>query len=369
MTTSLFSSERKTVKSKATPSIKIVRDSSSQAKGRGWVIRAIKPELQACVDKIEEFLQALVRRGLSMDSVRSYAYDLIVIHRWLEQDRLAVDDLHGKDQFRFIEYQSEHDHARASINRRLVTLRSFYLFCTGNELEHVGKGISAPPGHYRGGGKEFLGLVSRSRKPKVQLKLREEKKLILPLRPEEVNQFLKGLRNYRDLAIAALMLFCGLRSTEVRLLELSSIGFERRELRVRGKGAKERLVPLPENVIRLIQGYLKWERPSEAQTTVLFLVSKGATQGNPITAAGFRSFYRYRRKCSGITHGNPHRFRHTFGTNLARSGVNLRVLQELLGHAPGSPVTQRYLHLALGDVADAFYAVHRGLEKQYAQLG
>ncbi|MGK5086133.1 tyrosine-type recombinase/integrase [Bdellovibrionota bacterium FG-2] len=348
--------------------MKIERDPKKLETGQAWKIRAVTTAEAPAVRKIQKFLHTLVLRRLSSDSIRSYAYDLVLIHKWLAQSRLRLDKIKGKHQFQFIDFQNELKHKRASINRRLVTLRCFYFFCTGKDLERVGKGMSLPPGHYRGAGKEFLGVVSRPRKTKTQLKIRQPKMLIVPLKPDEVNLFLKGLKNYRDLAIVAIMLFCGLRSMEVRLLDLADVDFERRELRVRGKGSKERLVPLPDTVIRLIQDYLKWERPMDIDSHALFLVTKGPTKHGRLTAAGFRNFFRYRRKVSGIHQANPHRFRHSFGTNLARSGVNLRVLQELLGHSPGSPVTQRYLHLAISDVADAFHAVHRGLEMQYVQF-
>ena len=349
--------------------MKIKRDAKKLETGQAWKVWATTQDEVPAVRKIQNFLHTLVLRRLSSDSIRAYGYDLVLIHEWLAESGLRIDRLQGKHQFTFIEYQNKRDHKRASINRRLVTLRSFYFFCTGKELERVGRGMTRSPGHYRGSGTEFMGLVSRPRKEKIQLKIRQEKMLIVPLKPEQVNIFLKNIRNYRDLAVIALMLFCGLRSAEVRWLDLSSVDLERRELRVHGKGSKERLIPLPESVIRLIQGYLKWERPSANDSPSLFLVSKGPGRGNRLTAAGFRSFFRYRRKISRIHLANPHRFRHSFATNLAKSGVNLRILQELLGHEPGSPVTQRYMHLAIGDVADAFYAVHQKLEKQYAPLG
>ena len=349
--------------------MKIKREPNTFEGQDTWKVAAEAPKEVASSQKIQEFLHTLTLRRLSSYSVRSYGYDLVIVHRWLSESKLRIYHLQGKHQFSFIEFQNSLKHGRATINRRLVTLRSFYFFCTGRNLERVGKGLTLPPGNYRGSGKEFMGIVSRPHKDKVQLKLKQERLLVVPLKPDQVNLFVKDIKNYRDLAVVALMLFCGLRSGEVRSLDLSSLNFERREIRVYGKGSKERLLPLPETVINLIQSYLKWERPTSGEPLPVFLVGKGPNRGNRLTAAGFRSFFRYRRKISGIHSANPHRFRHSFGTNLAKSGINLRLLQELLGHAPGSPVTQRYLHLSIGDVADAFNAVHNSLEKQYAPLG
>lgn len=337
-------------------------------KSKHWhVVTSIQKE-KANVRKIEAFLHTFLLRRLSPCSIRSYAYDLVVIHNWFKQDRLSIEKLKGKHQFRLIAFENKKKRLPASINRRLVILRVYFRFCTGKNLERVGRRITLPAGHYRGSGKDFLGLVSRPRRSRTQLSIKLEKKLVIPLVNTEVNLFLREITNYRDLAMVALMLLCGLRSSEVRTLELSSLELDLRQLRVRGKGAKERLMPLSETVIRLIQNYLKWERPAETDSSALFLISKGHTRGERLTASGFRSLFRYRRKISGVAHANPHRFRHSFGTNLARAGMNLFAMQKLLGHEPGSPVTQRYLHLAIGDIADAFYAVNHTLEKQYADF-
>lgn len=319
------------------------------------------------IKDINRFLNALSLRGLSPYSVRSYAYDLVIIYRWLKRDCFKLDTLEGKDLYGLIRFEKSGGHSAKTINRRLITLRVYYRFLFDQEVEK-GAGFNTGPGYYRGPGSAFMGLVVRKRRGRVSLKVKEDELLIVPLKAQEANEFVREIDSYRDLAIVGLMLFCGLRSCEVRNLEIEKINFVERKFSVMGKGGRERMVPLTDQVSQLIRSYVTIERPRSATTARLFTVSKGKTRGEPLTASGLRSFFRYRRKISGIHQANPHRFRHTFGTNMAKSKMNIRVLQQLLGHAEGSPVTQRYIHIALADISEAFYEANCEIEKKYSAL-
>jgi site-specific recombinase XerD len=126
-----------------------------------------------------------------------------------------------------------------------------------------------------------------------------------------------------------------------------------------GKGAKERRVPLDVEVAGLIQTYLLTERP-ESTSTRLFLVAKGPNRGQPLTAAGLRTIFRYHRRKSGVPAGHPHALRHTFGTAMAEAGVDLAVMQALLGHTHVD-TTARYIHLAPTHVKAEFDAARTRL--------
>jgi integrase/recombinase XerD len=152
------------------------------------------------------------------------------------------------------------------------------------------------------------------------------------------------LRTWRDKAIAGLMLLCGLRGCEVLALDVADVDIGARWLRVSGKGAKERRVPLDVDVAGLIQVYLLAERPETASPR-LFVVAKGPHRGQPLTPAGLRTIFRYHRAKAGVPAGHPHALRHTFGTALAEAGVDLAVMQALLGHAHVD-TSARYIHLA-----------------------
>ena len=94
----------------------------------------------------------------------------------------------------------------------------------------------------------------------------------------------------------------------------------------------------------MLNAYLLTERP-DSDASALFLVAKGPTTGRPLTPAGLRTIFRYHRATSGVPAGAPHALRHTFGTALAQAGVDLAVMQALLGHAHVD-TTARYIHLA-----------------------
>jgi site-specific recombinase XerD len=163
-----------------------------------------------------------------------------------------------------------------------------------------------------------------------------------------------SFRSERDRAIAGLMLFSGLRSAEVLGLKVADVDIGRGWARVVGKGDKERRVPLDPDVAGLVQSYLLAERP-ETATKVLFVVAKGPHRGQPLTSAGLRRVFRYHRERSGVAVGHPHALRHSFGTSLAEAGVDLVVIQELMGHdhVDSSAV---YVHLAPAHLRAAYDA-------------
>jgi site-specific recombinase XerD len=150
------------------------------------------------------------------------------------------------------------------------------------------------------------------------------------------------------------MVFCGLRAGEVLALDVADVDIGARWLRVWGKGAKERRVPLDVDAAGVIQTYLLAERPDTASTR-LFIVAQGPTRGQPLSAAGLRTIFRYHRAAAGVPSGHPHALRHTFGTALAEAGVDLAVMQALLGHAHVD-TTARYVHLAPAHVKAEFDA-------------
>jgi integrase/recombinase XerD len=108
--------------------------------------------------------------------------------------------------------------------------------------------------------------------------------------------------------------------------------FPEAQICVRGKGDKTRFLPLAPEAVELLHHYLRLERPNLA-TPALFVSLKGRARGARMTPAGLRSLFRYHRRTTGIKKANPHRFRHTFGTDMVRAGVSLPALMRLMGHA------------------------------------
>jgi integrase/recombinase XerD len=104
------------------------------------------------------------------------------------------------------------------------------------------------------------------------------------------------------------------------------------QIRVHGKGNKIRFLPLAPEAVQLLDHYLRLERPNPC-TAALFVSLKGPARGSRMTPAGLRSLFRHHRQTTGVTLANPHRFRHTFASDMLRAGVSLPALMQLMGHA------------------------------------
>ena len=144
------------------------------------------------------------------------------------------------------------------------------------------------------------------------------------------------------------MLLDGLRSCEVLNLQLEDLQLADGQIRILGKGDKPRVLPLPPEIIDVLDKYLRLERPL-TNSPFLFVSLKGRQRGRPLTPAGLRSLFRHHRLRTQVRLANPHRFRHTFGAEMVRAGVSLPALQHLMGHAQ-IQTTLIYANLAPQDV-------------------
>jgi integrase/recombinase XerD len=313
---------------------------------------------------VNEYLGYLADRNYSPRTVRAYGFDLLDFCRWLVGQDVGIDGVTTDVLLGYLAYcrqaqvpgrpgpnvvslngQRLDRYAATTINRRLAAISGLFTFLAMRDpglKNPVPKGRAArqtAAGERNG----LLGHLARP-KPRSQLRLREPRRLPRSLNQQETTALLASFRSWRDRAIAGLMLFCGLRSIEVLGLEVKDVDIGGRWLLVHGKGAKDRRVPLDVDVAGVIQTYLLAERPDTA-SRALFVVAKGPTRGQPLTAAGLRTIFRYHRGSADVPAGRPHALRHTFGTALAEAGVDLAVMQALLGHAHVD-TTARYIHLA-----------------------
>jgi site-specific recombinase XerD len=318
------------------------------------------------VGEANAFLSALGARGLSVETVRAYAFDLAVLYRWLRKAELQLEQLQHAELLDFIREQRGAGAAPRTINRRLTSCRMLYQFCFERPLP-VGRGASLPAPHYRGPGKDRrLGLHQLRRRRRVKLRVQVPRQLVEPLGREQVRTMLQSFRRYRDLGLVQLMLLCGLRSAEVLGLRLGDVSFVEQRVWVRGKGGKERVLPLPQTLMQTLQSYLWLERPRSGVGEQLFVVLQGRRRGQPMTRAGLRSLFRQRRLLPGMAHANPHRLRHTFGADMARAGVRLPVLQQMMGHDDPA-TTLQYINLSMADIAAEFQRANEQIRRRYEQ--
>src|SRR5262252_9479568 len=128
------------------------------------------------------------------------------------------------------------------------------------------------------------------------------------------------------------MLLNGLRSAEVLASNSDDVLLSEAQLRVHGKGNKWRLLPLAPETVQLLEHYMRLERPNPC-SAALFVSLKGPARGQRMTPAGLRSLFRHHRRTTGVKLANPHRFRHTFASDMLRAGVSLPALMRLMGHS------------------------------------
>lgn len=311
------------------------------------------------------FLEWSAVRGFSPRTIEAYAYDLALILRWLRAQGRDLAKLDSGDLLRFIASERERNCQAKSINRRLATLRLFYRFVRGAELP----GSTEPGVGSRWRKRDWeLGLQAIPSRALRKVRVREPRRLVTPLTPAQVQAFLATLHRFRDLAIVYLMLLCGLRSAEALQLRCDSVDLVDRRVRVMGKGSKERVVPLPRLAATVIERYLAVERPRSACDR-LFVLVRGSRRGQPMTRASLRRVFRDSRAAlPTLSNANPHRFRHTFGADMAREGVRLPVLQRMMGHAHPE-TTLQYVNLSATDIAAEFEKAITAIEARYRQEG
>jgi integrase len=177
-----------------------------------------------------------------------------------------------------------------------------YRFHYGREIPGPGGQSGSPPPRSPFG-------YSGPRRAAAGFQVKRPRRLFVPLTAEQVAQFWRSFRTFRDLSLIALMLLDGLRSHEVLHLELEDLRLAQAQLWVHGKGHKDRLLPLPADTIQVLENYLHLERPL-TNSPYLFVSLKGRQRGQPMTPAGLRSLFRHHRCQSQVPQANPHRLRH-----------------------------------------------------------
>ena len=299
---------------------------------------------------VEDFLQYLRHeRGQAEHTQRTYAALLAKFVAWAKTQGLAD---WKSVELRHLMSFLEHERSRALANqpkespRRLssesvyleiAALRAFYRFAEAEKL------LPANPA-------ENLSLPRRWQRLPKALSSQEIEKLLAPETPETA-------QNLCDRAVLELAYASGLRLAELRGVRLEQLHLDAGFLNVVGKGNKERVVPLGRKAVAALRRYLDVARPQLVRprsTANVFLTQRG-TPFAPVTL-WLRIKQRVRR--AGIARNvTPHMLRHSFATHLLEHGADLRVIQELLGHASIS-TTEVYTHVAGSRLRDVHRKFH-----------
>jgi integrase/recombinase XerD len=297
---------------------------------------------------INRYLDREYVRRLACTTLRTYANDLLHFVRWWESvhhtGEMKEGDLCESTLLEYLRFQSSQQPrpSASTINDRVAVADR----AIRNEFPEAPCQI-AHGFHQRFLWRRPMGL-SRPRTALSRLRVKVPKRNIVPLSVNEVARFWASFRASRDLAIVGLMLLHGLRSAEVLALNLDDVLFSEAQLRVRGKGNKFRLLPLAPETVQLLEHYLRLERPDPC-SAALFVSLKGRARGVRMTPAGLRSLFRHHRRTTGISLANPHRFRHTFASDMIRAGMSLPALMQLMGHSD-IQTTLHYVQVTPQDV-------------------
>jgi integrase len=284
------------------------------------------------VNWVNRYLDLECLRRLAPLTVRSYAYILLHFLRWWESlhhtGTVTLDAITDSTLLDYVRFQSSQQPpcSGSTINQRVNVVDRALRCAFPDAPQQI-----APPLQMNYWRRAPMGL-GRLIPARSRLRVKEAKRTIVPLSVDEVARFWSSFRTSRDLAIVGLMLLQGLRSREVIALNRDDVLFPEAQIRVRGKGNKTRLLPLAPEAVQLLDHYLRLERPNVA-TPPLFVSLKGRARCARMTPAGLRSLFRHHRLITGVQKANPHRFRHTFATDMVRAGVSLPALMRLMGHA------------------------------------
>jgi integrase/recombinase XerC len=299
---------------------------------------------------VDDFLQQYANhlrteRNVSPHTLRNYLSDLAQFQIFLRERELGLDSA-GNVDVRKVDIHVvraflaalTHDRKKSSIGRKLAALKGFFRYLIAN------KQIEKDP----------LLLIHS---PK------QEKPLPTFLSVDDAFQLLGGIKvktglDVRDRAVLEVFYSTGVRVSELVGLSWADIDFQLGIIRVVGKGSKERIVPIGDIALAALRDYAqeqrkKWNLSCKGETPV-FLNNRGER----ITARSVARIVEKHLKQAGIQiQMGPHGLRHSFATHLLNSGADLRVIQELLGHASLS-TTQRYTHLNLDQLTAVYDKAH-----------
>jgi len=301
---------------------------------------------------IAKFLRHLLTdKGASVYTERNYRQALLEFHRWFLQQRQSAPDWNAlrRDDFRdFLRFLGRGKLSRAAVQLRFSALRSFYKFLIRNGAAAVSpiRKLSLPAREKR--------LPHLLTVPQLEELLRAPGKELE--RAAKDNQPPDPSPFFRDAAILEVIYSCGLRVSELCQLRAEAVDWPGKLVRVRGKGKKERLVPIGAPALEAIRAYWRHRHYEPAGAMPVFLARPRRV--GPLTPRAVQARLKKYLRAAGLDPKiTPHQLRHSFATHLLDRGADLRSVQELLGHAH-LVTTQVYTHLTTERLKAAYDKAH-----------
>jgi len=290
---------------------------------------------QAASELLDTYLRYLrVDRALSPKTVKSYRQDLLAFLAYLKEKRLDPLEVKRGDLTDYLWHRKSKGEQAASVARYIASLRSFYRFLVGEE--RLAKDPTA-----------LLESPRLTERLPRYLTLDETSRLFSVLKSPK--PAMVRLRAMLEVLYAA-----GLRVSELVNLPIDGIDLAVGYVRVRGKGGKERVVPIGERARLAVQAYLPQRPEVPASVKTLFL----SNRKHAMSAVQFWRLLRQAALSAGIMKTvSPHVIRHSFASHLVQNGADLRSVQEMLGHS-SIATTQIYTHVGQSHLAESHRAFH-----------
>ena len=282
-----------------------------------------------------------VERNFSEHTVTAYCSDIVSFLLWLNgTDCLRVDFNKLREYLHFIQ---KFEYKKTTIARKTASIRTFYKFLYRERYIDNNPSVS----------------LSAPKRPKSLPKF---------LTKEEVEQILNSIKidtpaGFRNRVIVELLWATGMRVSELSSLNFGDLNLEENEIRVFGKGAKERIVLISDRAKNYLQQYIKtarnlipqgYELGEQTENSPVFINSTGYRLQNNSIRNAINAVVEQIKLPKKVT---PHVFRHSFATRLIENGADLRVVQELLGHA-GISNTQIYTHISMKHMQEVYESSH-----------
>lgn len=288
------------------------------------------------IDKYISYLK--YQRNYSSMTISSYVEDIRLFSSFLKEEGISFKEVDVLIIRNYITKLLKDNISKKTIKRKISSLKNYYRFLKNENI------ISSNP---------FLLITT----PKVEKKYPN---VLYEEQVEDIFSYLKESDNKfksRDIAIISLLYYSGLRAFELINLDLFNFNFKNRTVRVFGKGRKERIVPFSNECLTALLEYKNGLRKTllnNEDNNAFFLNS----QGKRLTTRGLEYILDSIEEKSGIfVNLHPHLLRHTFATKMLDNGADLRVIQELLGHASIS-ATQIYTHVSTKKMSETFEKYH-----------
>ena len=292
---------------------------------------------------IEEFKTYLiVEKNFSEHTLSAYESDIVSYILWLNGESCTKVNF---DRLReYLHFIQRFDYKKTTIARKTASIRTFYKFLFREKYIDTNPALS----------------LSAPKRPKPLPKF---------LTPEEVEQILNNVKidtpaGFRNRVILELLWATGMRVSELSNLNFGDINLEENEIRVFGKGAKERIVLMSDRAKNYLKQYIDsarslivaegYQTPDKSDNSPLFINNTGYRLQNKTIRKVINDTVEKIELPKKVT---PHVFRHSFATKLIENGADLRIVQELLGHA-GISNTQIYTHVSMKHMKDVYETAH-----------